>query len=40
MTKKQMDAWQKESIEQAVVVLTQERYKELQRLMTLAGEVC
>jgi hypothetical protein len=40
MTKKQMALWQKESIEQAVVVLTKERYLELQRLMSLAGEVC
>ncbi len=39
MTKKQLREWQEESVNQALVRLTTERYMELQRVMRAAGEV-
>lgn len=39
MTKKQMSDWRTESINQALVRLTTERYTELQKVMRAAGYV-
>jgi hypothetical protein len=40
MTKREMLIWKTESIEQAIVQLTMERYTELQAVMKAAREVC
>lgn len=39
MTKLQLDQWKKESIEQAIVQLTLERYTQLLAVARAAGEV-
>lgn len=39
MTKRQMKQWQEESVNQALVRLTQERYMELEKVMRAAGQV-
>lgn len=39
MTKRQIEAWRTESIEQALVRLTIERFTELQKAVRAAGEV-
>jgi hypothetical protein len=39
MTKRELKDWQRESVQQAVVRVTLERYQELQEIIRAAGQV-